>query len=121
VKDDTEVTDADIASHNLVIFGDPRSNRLLARIADKLPVRWTADGIEFAGKRFSSGEHVPALIYPNPLNPRRYVVLNTGFTFARAGAGSNAQQTPKLPDYAMLKTSDDSVAMAGFFDEEWRP
>ena len=27
VKDDADVTDADIAAHNLVLWGDPRSNK----------------------------------------------------------------------------------------------
>ena len=39
---DTDVTDADIANSNLVLWGDPGSNKVLARIADKLPVKWTA-------------------------------------------------------------------------------
>ena len=34
VKDDAAVTDADIASSNLVLWGDPQSNKVLARIAD---------------------------------------------------------------------------------------
>ena len=41
VKNDTEVTDADLADGNVVLFGDPSSNRLIARIAGKLPIRWT--------------------------------------------------------------------------------
>jgi hypothetical protein len=50
------------------------------------------------------------------------VVLNSGFTFR--GFGSNADQTPKLPDYAILdigKTEPfrDGIASAGFFDEQW--
>ena len=44
VRDDSEVSDAEIAASNLVLWGDPRSNRILARIADKLPVKWTASG-----------------------------------------------------------------------------
>lgn len=121
VKDDTQVSDADIAAHNLVLFGDPQSNRLLARIADKLPIRWSRSAIELRAKAFASATHVLVLIFPNPLNPKRYVVLNTGFTFAAAGAGSNAQQTPKLPDYAVLDVEHgDAVVLADFFDEQWR-
>ena len=37
------MTDADIASSNLVLWGDPGSNKVLARIADKLPVKWTGN------------------------------------------------------------------------------
>jgi hypothetical protein len=121
VKDDSQVTDADIAGNNLILFGDPQSNRLLARIMEKLPLKWTAKEIQFAGKNFAASDHGVALIFPNPLNPKRYVVLNSGFTFAAAGAGSNAQQTPKLPDYAVFDLTSDTVALAGFFDEEWKP
>src|SRR6185436_1695470 len=42
VKDDDEITDADIASNNLVLWGDPASNQLLARVTDKLPIKWSA-------------------------------------------------------------------------------
>ena len=45
VKDDTAVTDADIAASNLVLWGDPASNKVLAKIADKLPIRGTAEGV----------------------------------------------------------------------------
>jgi hypothetical protein len=120
VKDDSQVTDADIMANNLVLFGDPKSNRLLARIAGKLPIDWTAESVQVGNKKFPATTHVPVLIFPNPLNPQRYVVLNSGFTFATAGAGSNAQQTPKLPDYAVLDVTTDSVAVADFFDEQWK-
>ena len=40
---------------------------------------------------------------------------------AAAGAGSNAQQTPKLPDYAVLDIANSgTVVLADFFDEQWR-
>ncbi len=125
--DDTKLTDAQIASSNLVLWGDPSSNAVLKRIADKLPVKWTAEGVEFGGRKYSAS-HVPVLIFPTPLNPARYVVLNSGFTFSRAAAsGTNSQQTPKLPDWAIVDISvppDDKfpgkIVDAGFFDEQWK-
>lgn len=125
VKDDNAVTDADIAAHHLVLWGDPSSNRLLARILPKLPLRWDARIVKLAGNDYAANVAVPVLIFPNPLNPTRYVVLNSGFTFWREGAASNAQQTPKLPDYALLamdkaSTTDALVLHAGFFDEQWK-
>jgi hypothetical protein len=120
VKDDSEVTDADIAAHHLILWGDPQSNRLLARIADKLPIQWTAETVRAGDKTFAATNHVPAFIFPNPLNSQRYVVLNSGFTFPEAGKGSNARQTPKLPDYAVLDVITESVVLADFFDDQWR-
>ena len=126
VRDDKDVTDADIADSNLVVWGDPSSNRVLARIADRLPVKWTADGVVLGGHRYPAATHAPILIFPNPLNPKKYVVLNSGFTFREADYLSNARQTPKLPDYAIvdLTVAPDGrfpgkIVEAGFFNEEW--
>ncbi|MBV8882307.1 MAG: prolyl oligopeptidase family serine peptidase, partial [Planctomycetaceae bacterium] len=44
VKDDA-VTEAMIAESNLVLWGDPSSNKVLGKIADKLPIQWTAGEI----------------------------------------------------------------------------
>src|SRR5262249_1721627 len=81
---DKELTEADTASKTLVLFGDPSSNAVLAKVIDKLPLKWSAETIEFAGRKYDAATHLPALIYPNPLNPKKYVVINTGHTFHEA-------------------------------------
>lgn len=125
VRDDQAVSDADIAASNLVLWGDPGSNKLLARIADKLPVKWTADGLTVNGQHYPATD-VPILVYPNPLNPKKYVVLNSGFTFREYDYLNNAQQIPKLPDWAVVDTTTPpnerypgKVVLAGFFNEDW--
>jgi len=127
VKDDSAVGDTDIAEHNLILWGDPSSNKVLAKIADKLPIHWTAEGVQLGDKKFSVATHVPVFIYPNPLNPKRYVVINSGFTFREYDYLNNARQVPKLPDFAVLDTSvpvssrlPGGVVAAGFFTETWK-
>ena len=126
VKPDSEVTDDDIAGANLVLWGDPASNSLMAKIADKLPVSWKKSEIVIGRRRFPADHHGLVMIYPNPLNPDRYVVLNSGFTFRDYAYLNNARQVPKLPDWAVidLSTPPDAlwpgkVTAAGFFDESW--
>jgi dienelactone hydrolase len=126
VRQDAQVTDAEIAASNLILWGDPGSNKILARIADKLPVKWTAEGLLVGDKRFPAATHAPILIFPNPLNPKRYVVLNSGFTFREFDYLNNARQIPKLPDYAVvdITTPPDArypgkIVLAGFFNENW--
>jgi dienelactone hydrolase len=126
VKKDNEVTEADSAGSNLVLWGDPSSNRVLARIADRLPIRWDAQGIHAGQRTFSPDHHVVLMIYPNPLNPKRYVVLNSGFTFREYDYLNNARQVPKLPDYAVIDVNvpvsaraPGGIADAGFFGERW--
>jgi pimeloyl-ACP methyl ester carboxylesterase len=127
VKNDTDVSAADITESNLVLWGDPSSNQMLARIAAKLPVRWDAQGVHVGVQRFAAGQHVPVLIYPNPLNPKKYVVLNSGFTFREYDYLNNARQVPKLPDFAVVDVNvpvtsraPGGVVAAGFFDERWQ-
>ncbi|HZZ77924.1 MAG TPA: hypothetical protein VFE62_05375, partial [Gemmataceae bacterium] len=118
----------EIREKHLILFGDPSSNFLLANILDKLPLKWTKDEIEFAGKKYKSSEHVPVMIFPNPLNPYKYVVLNTGHTFPSEDyAKTNALLYPRLGDYAILRMTPTAknaaayeVATAGLFDEFWR-
>ncbi len=114
--DDTQVDDKWIASSNLILWGDPQSNKVLAKIADKLPIKWD-----------DSKMQVPVLIYPNPLNPKKYVVLNSGFTFREYDYLNNARQIPRLPDWAILDITQPRTAQhpagivdAGFFDERWQ-
>ena len=113
---DTQVDDKMIASSNLILWGDPKSNKVLARIADKLPIKWDDE----------KPAHVPVLIYPNPLNPKKYVVINSGFTFREYDYLNNARQIPRLPDWAILdidqpRTSQRPAGIvdAGFFGERW--
>lgn len=126
VKDDTAVTDTDIASANLVLWGDPSSNTLMAKVAPKLPITWTGSEIKAGAKTFPAADHALICIYPNPLNPERYVVLNSSFTFREYDYLNNARQTPKLPDWAVidLKTPPNSrypgaIPAADFFGERW--
>jgi dienelactone hydrolase len=127
VKDDSAVDAGDIASSNLILWGDPSSNAVLRQIADRLPASWSDRRIKLGDDEFPAGEHALVMVYPNPLNPARYVVLNSGFTFRDYDYLNNARQVPKLPDWAVidLRTPPDSrypgkVAAAGFFDEDWR-
>jgi pimeloyl-ACP methyl ester carboxylesterase len=126
VKRDTEVTAADLAAHNIALFGDPSSNALYKRIAARLPIVWRASGV-VAGPETFSKDHAPVFVFPNPLNPKKYVVINSGFTFH--DQSNNDMQSPKLPDWAVVNITKPGnhyrylplfVESQGFFDEAWK-
>ncbi|MFP6854294.1 MAG: prolyl oligopeptidase family serine peptidase, partial [Opitutales bacterium] len=102
VKKASEITEADRVASHLVLWGTPGSNQLIAEIADKLPVTWKDDEVVAGKQSFSAKKHLPVLIYPNPLNPRKYIVINSGPTFREAHDRTNSLQNPKLPDWAIL-------------------
>src|SRR6266850_836302 len=127
IKRDTDLSDEDIETSNLILWGDPASNKLLGMIADRLPIRWTEKAIEVGSNKFDVSHHSLLLIYPNPLNPSKYVVINSGHTFREDHNRTNSQQVPKLPDWAVINLdtppngkAPGKVVAAGFFDEKWQ-
>jgi hypothetical protein len=123
IKRDSELTPDDIEGHHLILFGDPGSNRFLARLLKELPLRWTETEIDLGGRTFSARDHVPVLITANPVNPLRYVVLNSGHTFgAREFRGTNALLFPRIGDYAVFGVDSQTNVpeVSGYFDEKWK-
>ncbi len=134
VKDDTDVTEADVRRCNLILFGDPGSNRWIARVLPRLPLEWTQDSLRVAGKQYAAADHAPALIQPNPLPGAegRYVVVNSGHTFHEKELASlNYLLFPRQGDWAVLRVGakapanpsdplDEEVLQAGYCDEQWR-
>ena len=125
VKNDNELTPADYSS-NLILFGDTESNKVIAKISGKFPIKWNSTAIQAGSNSYSSKDHGLIMIYPNPLNQKKYVVLNSGFTFREDAFLNNARQIPMLPDWAIvdLKTAPGpiypgKVENAGFFGEKW--
>jgi hypothetical protein len=116
-KADRDVGPEDIAGKHLVLFGTPRQNLLVERIADKLPVRFLEDGVEIGGQRYQ-GEGVGLnMVYPNPLNPERYVLL-----LPEEFCGASPWT---YPDYLVSKAVKSpngprmQVLAQGFFDARW--
>ena len=79
-----------------------------------------------AKQTFDAAHHAAVMIFPNPLHPKRYVVLNSGFTYREYDYLNNARQVPKLPDYAVVDIDKPvtsqvpgGISTAGFFGGRW--
>ena len=127
MKPDSEVSEEDIAASHLVLWGDPSSNGLMSKVLPELPIQWDEKSIVVGDQSYDAEHHALILVYPNPLNPDRYVVLNSSFTYRDYAYLNNARQVPMLPDWAIvnLKTPPGNVwpgevVDADFFDEEWQ-
>jgi hypothetical protein len=123
---DRDLTEEDIATSHLVCFGDFTSNQYLRGIAGYLPIGWTRQDLMVGTKRFDPSVHAAVFCYPNPRNPDRYLVVNSGMTFREFSNVSNSRQIAMLPDWAVLdvSVSDDlifpgNLVAEGFFDERW--
>jgi Prolyl oligopeptidase family len=132
IKDDTAITEEDVRTRNLILFGDPGSNIWIARALSELPLSWTRQTLRFGGVDYPASDHLPALIVANPLpgGENRYLVLNSGHTFREAElAKLNYLLFPRWGDWAVLKVepnraperaAEETVIRAGYFDEQWK-
>ncbi|MES2788761.1 MAG: hypothetical protein V4719_04000, partial [Planctomycetota bacterium] len=112
---------------HLILFGDPGSNSILSKIHGRLPIKWGETKLTVNDQDYDTSTHGIALIYPNPLQPKRYVVINSGHTFHEPQfKASNAQLYPRLGDIAVLKFTandkgyDETVEWADIFNSSWR-
>ena len=134
VKNDTDVTEADVRDKHLILFGDPGSNSWIAKALPSLPVNWTPNDVSLHEEKYSAADHAPVFICASPLAANRYVVVNSGHTFhEKEFAAFNYLLFPRLGDWALMKISPGSeqwqltsptfpeeVIRAGYFDEQWR-
>jgi len=123
VRRHTNVTDADVKQSNLILYGKPSNNTKLKEIADKLPIKITDLGFEFQGRTYSSKTHGLVMIYPNPQNPARYVMVRSGLPYG--GQLSANHKYDLLPDFVIFRNGTDyddtdQAVVAGFFDENWQ-
>lgn len=128
IINDKDVTSELMADKNLILFGDPGSNSYLATVLSRLPLKWTKQSIEINGEKYDPATHGVSLIHPNPMNPRRYIVINSGHTMHEEDfKKSNAWLFPRLGDIAVQKFEKsaeggykESVQYADFFNGNWK-
>lgn len=121
-KIDTEVTEDDIRGKNLFLIGDVNTNSIIKRIADKMPLQITPQGISIEGKSVSGDQLAYVYIAPNPINLSKYVIV----------MGMNQWKDVKgwrlhLPlngvcDYFVfdLERSTPRLVDFGYFDRVWQ-
>jgi poly(3-hydroxybutyrate) depolymerase len=132
IKKDVDVTQDDVRRSNLILFGDPGSNRWIRDILPRLPLRWTREEIQLGKERYGATDHGIQLIFPNPLAGAegRYVVLNSGHTYHDPELRFSYMVFPRVGDWAIVKVGEnpprsqppsvaETILLSGFFDEDW--
>ena len=109
---DSEVMKEQIAEYNLVLVGDPDSNTLTAKINDMLPLKVKNGAFIFGGRELKGESMSARFIYPNPLNPEKYVAVNYGSLPKPEGK----QRAPRLPDYLIISGTEN---INGYFSNNW--
>jgi hypothetical protein len=116
-----ELSKADESSHAIVAFGTPATNPLIAHAMKATPIQWTDQAITVGGRKFDASTHMLSMIYPNPANPKRYLVINSGHTFHEADyKGTNVLLYPRAGDWAVTDIATGKVVAEGVFDRNWK-
>jgi len=124
---DSAICEEEIRDYNLILCGSPATHTLLARIADKLPVRIEAESYVVGNRAFPRQNKGLRFVYPNPLNSRRYLLVVHGATWAPRVQSNH--KLDMLPDFIVYsdETEEDGTwfptnrfLCAGFFDGNWR-
>lgn len=125
VVKDSELTEQQIMEANLVLFGTPQSNSVIARIAPHLPVEIGENRYSLLGRSFE-GEHLGLVFcYPNPMQPDRYVLIYSGALYGRRLSINHKHDM--LPDFLIFDSSRFSLGdteanvFGGWFDMNWEP
>jgi len=127
VKDDVDVTDEDVRTSNLILFGGPDTNAYTKKIAGRLPAKIVAGKLVFRGKTCSDPTAAVRFIHPNPENPNRYVVVT--FAANRDALANVHRFARPTPDWLIFNAESakrrsenkrPTYADGGFFDRDWR-
>jgi hypothetical protein len=111
----------DSRAYNIVLFGTPATNPMVARAVKATPLQWTLDQIVVGALRFDGNTHLLSFIYPNPDYPSRYVVVNSGHTFHEVDfKGTNALLYPRAGDWAVTDVRTGAIVAEGIFDKNWQ-
>ncbi len=125
---DVDVSDAMMQSATFVLYGGPGDNAVLERLRDRLPLRVEPGAVTLGTRRFEGNDVGTRFIYPNPVAPTQYVIVQAGATATAAAAGNNLPDF--LPDYVVydgaataerqrLVMPRQGTRAIGFFDDHW--
>jgi dienelactone hydrolase len=127
---DTAITDEEMARYSLLLVGGADANQVASRLADRIPLQVTSDRISVDGKKFAARDAAVQLIYPNPLNADRYVLVASatsadGMYFndlnpQRLASWDYVIADGRIPAHKQRATALQTMVVSGMFDHGWK-
>ncbi len=75
VKSDRELTEQDIQTQTIYIYGSPENHTFFQRVRDQLPIVFEDDGIVVGNKKCRGRDVGAIFVCPNPLSPEHRLVI----------------------------------------------
>lgn len=124
-KADSDVTQADMDKYNLILLGTAQQNSLVARMADRFPVKVENDRtVASDGVSWSFKDRGLGLLYYNPLAPHRLVYWAASdspdsYTFSNPLFRTHYRRTAG-PDFILMHNTEVQHVAARRFDSRWQ-
>jgi pimeloyl-ACP methyl ester carboxylesterase len=130
VKNDVDVTEADMKSYSLFLLGGPEENAVSKRVFENIPFQTKPGEILIDGRTFNAKDAVLNAIYPSPFNHERYVdiVASTSgpaFYFFDPRRGDLFEYDfyiadGKMPNFSAGAKNEKILVASGFFNQDWK-
>lgn len=106
-KLDNEVTDKDIASYSLVLFGGPDDNAVTKKLSSHLPLKLSPEGVMLDGRMFKAENAGVVMVYTHPGGGEKLIQVRAGNTAA------GMYFTDRFEDFADYHIVDAHIATWG--------
>jgi len=131
---DIEISEAEQARYSLLLLGGPADNAVAAALSTRIPLQITANAVTIDGHAFPVHDAAVQMLYPNPRNADRYVLLRAATSPAGMYCAdyvlndvdfclvdSRAAQALKPGTFFDLITGRNAgpPIAAGYFDNAW--
>lgn len=120
VKADRDVSEEELKGNHIILMGTPACNSILAKIRDKLPIKFSG---KFIIARFPYTGRWTGVTFacPNPLNQENFLVVYSGVSyegfFHSAWAGNNDYVIYRNSPIGPHGESADIILEMGLFDK----
>ncbi len=130
VFDDTKISDEDMAKYSLLLIGGADANKVAKKLLPQLPLKIASGKITIDGTTFQAKDAALQMIYPNPLNHDRYVLIAAGTSPEGMYFNEvNPQQLSgwdfvisdgRIPAFPQKGSPQQMAVASGMFDYNWR-
>jgi hypothetical protein len=110
LKKDSEISEEELASHDLFVLGGIADNALMERLAGKLALVLGKNFFEWQGKSYGEPDDGLFAVFANPFNPQKVVYLVIANSALQLFQMTAAYQ--KMPSWALFK--EGKVVKSGY-------
>ena len=80
IKADTDVTEQDLKTKRIILFGRPETNKITQRFQDSFPIKFEKDKFTWQGVTYDQPTQGVAQIVENPLDTQSMIILYAGLS-----------------------------------------